>query len=342
MKFLKSEAGAMVIWLCASLLLAALLTPHLYEAGKTLAPELQKKGQSLHLKYADQEHFGATAKNHIGKAIESIGDSADRGKPDRYFSRCLLVSALVLLPFLIRRVKRISDNGKRAEFALMKQPWSARSVQLATGLAFGVIALGGLALVLHFTGASEPNGKAVSVSKLFSKALIPALGAGVIEEWVFRGLLLGLWLRACSLKTAWIGSSLMFSFLHFLKPPNGMEIADPYAWHSGLEILGSTLGHFTDPTFFITEFATLTLLGLILAYSRIKTRSLCFAIGLHAGLVFALKTFSLTQKLDPNSPLHPWFIGADLKSGLLPLVALALCMIATVFFLRKVRKPEPS
>ncbi|MCE2959272.1 MAG: CPBP family intramembrane glutamic endopeptidase [Akkermansiaceae bacterium] len=322
MRFLKSEAGALVLWLMASLLLAALLTPHLYDAGKAFAESAQTK-------------------NYSG-ALESVAQSAQKAKPDRYFSRCLLVSSLVLLPFLIRRVKRIPDQGNRAEFALIKQSWKQRGIQLALGLVIGMVALGALALVLHFTEASEPNGKTVSFSKILSKGLVPALGAGIIEEWIFRGLLLGLWLRACSPKTAWIGSSVMFSFLHFLKPPKGIEISDPYAWHSGLEILSSTFGHFTNPTFFVTEFATLTFLGIILAYSRIRSRSLCFAIGLHTGLVFALKTFSMTQVLIPSSPLHPWLIGVDLKSGLLPLMALGFCMIACVYALRKSPINNPS
>lgn len=322
MRFLKSEAGAILIWLFASLLLAALLTPHLYDAGKAFAASAQSSDYPA--------------------VLESVAKSAQKAKPDRYFSRCLLVSALVLLPFLIRRVKRIPDRGNRAEFALKKQSWARRGAQLGTGLVIGMVALGSLALILHFTGASEPNGKSITFSKILSKAFVPALGAGVIEEWIFRGLLLGLWLRACALKTAWIGSSVMFSFLHFLKPPAGIEITDPYAWHAGLEILSSTLGHFTNPTFFVTEFATLTFLGMILAYSRIRTHSICYAIGLHAGLVFALKTFSMTQALNPDSPLHPWFIGSDLKSGLLPLLALGCSMIATVFCVRRLTKPEPT
>jgi uncharacterized protein len=315
MRFLKSEAGALVLWLLASALLAALLTPHLYDAGKTFAASAQA--------------------NDYPSLLESIGKSAQKARPDRYYSRCLLISALAFLPFLIRRVNQIPDQGNRADFALIKQSWKQRGTQLLLGLTIGVVSLGTLALFLHFTGASEPNGKAISYSKIFSKALVPALGAGFIEEWLFRGLLLGLWMRACSLNAAWIGSSLMFSFLHFLKPAKGIDISDPYAWHAGLEILNSTLSHFAEPAFFITEFAALTFFGMILAYSRIRSRSLCFAIGLHAGLVLALKTFTMTQVLIPSSPLHPWFIGADLKSGLLPLVALGFCMIACVYTLRK-------
>ena len=38
--------------------------------------------------------------------------------------------------------------------------------------------------------------------------------------------------------------------------------------------------------------------------------------------------------LDPSSPLHPWFIGGDLKSGILPLVALGVCFAACIAITR--------
>ncbi len=321
MRFLKSEAGAIVLWLATALLLAALFTPYLYDAGKTLAEN-------------------AKTTDYPGW-IESIAGSADRAKLDRYYSRCLLLSALVLLPFLICRVRSVPKNDDHARYALRNLTWGNRFIHLACGVLIGVVTLGGLALILHFTGASAPDEKAFSFSKLLSKALAPALGAGITEELLFRGLLLGLWLRAHSVWRAWIGSSLMFSFVHFLKPPASTIIAEPSAWYSGFEILGSTLGHFTNPLFFVTDFATLALLGLILAYTRTRTHSLWFPIGLHIGLVFALKTFSLTQHLNFESPMYPWFIGTDLKSGILPLTALGICLIACIFTVRRLTKPAP-
>lgn len=314
MRFLKSEAGAIILWLAASLIAAALLMPWLYDAGKNLA------------------HASETA--DYPSMIESIASSAGRAKPDRFFSRALLISALALLPLLIRRVKRIPKKEGADGFALRKLTWPKRLTHLTAGLLTGAFCLGALALVLDLTGAAVPRDVSLSAGKFFSKAFLPALGAGVIEELVFRGLLLGLWLRACSLRTACIGSALMFSFMHFLSPPSGMEIANPRAWHAGFEILGSTLGHFKNPAFFFTEFATLTLLGLLLAHCRIRTFSLWLPIGIHAGLVFSLKTFSMTRTLDPASPLHPWFIGGDLKSGILPLVALGTCFAACIAITR--------
>lgn len=310
MRFLKSEAGAIMLWLAASLITAALLMPWLYDAGKILA------------------HNAATT--HYPSIIEYVATSAGRAKPDRFFSRALLISALALVPALIRRVKRIPKKTGADRFALHKLTWPQRLTHLASGLLTGSLCLGALAIVLDMTGAAVPKQVSLSAGRFFSSAFLPALGAGVVEELVFRGLLLGLWLRACSLRTACIGSALMFSFMHFLSPPAGMEIANPHSWHAGFEILGSTIGHFTNPAFFVTEFATLTLLGLLLAYCRIRTFSLWLSIGIHAGLVFALKTFSMTRSLDPQSPLHPWLIGSDLKSGILPLVALGICFAACI------------
>jgi membrane protease YdiL (CAAX protease family) len=320
MRFLKSEAGAIVLWLASALFLAALFTPHLYEAGKTLAEN-------------------AKTTDYPGW-IESIARSADRAKLDRYFSRCLLVSALALLPFLILRVRRIPKLDDHARYALRKLTWSQRCIHLFCGLTIGAASLGTLALILHFTGASESSDKAFSLSKLIPKAVIPALGAGIIEELLFRGLLLGLWLRAYSVRSAWLGSSLMFSFVHFLKPPADTIIANPSVWYSGFEVLDGTLGHFTNPLFFITNFFTLTMLGLILAYTRTRTHSLWFPIGLHAGLVFSFKIFSRNCNINIESPMYPWLIGNDLKSGILPLAALGICSIVCVYTIRKLSKPN--
>ena len=319
MRFLKSEAGAIILWLVASLFFAALLTPYLYDAGKNLATSAE------------------TAE--YPSVIESIAGSAGRADPDRYFSRSLLISGLALLPLLIRRVKSLPRDPASISPRL---PWSQRLTHLGTGILIGTATLVSVALLLHFTGGSDPKGEALTASRLFSKAIIPALGVGVIEEVIFRGLILSLWLRAGSVLSAWIGSSLFFAFLHFLKPPDGMELADPRAWHAGFEILGSTLGHFSNPKFFVTQFTLLAILGLILAWSRTRTNALWFPIGLHAGLVFALKAFSLTSRTNEDWIFYPWLIGEDLKTGILPVITLGFCFLACHFALRTIEKQPYS
>lgn len=327
MKFLKSEAGAIVLWVAASLLCAAILAPHFYTAGKALIPLISPPPG------AELQNLGTL--DGIGA---SLAGSLDRARLDRYFSRALLFSALLLLPALFHRVKSLRTSPETPH-RLQKLPWPARLIHLGTGLFIGAASLGLLGLTLELLGASTPENSSLTLGKIVSKALLPALGAGIIEEIIFRGLILGLWLRACSLWTACIGSSFLFSFLHFIKPPKGMQIDDPGAWSSGFEILGATLFHFTDPTFFITEFATLTLLGLILALCRINTRSLWLPIGVHAGLVFSLKIFATTQELVHSSTLNPWWIGNDLKTGILPILALCFCGAAGISLSRTLLSP---
>ncbi len=162
------------------------------------------------------------------------------------------------------------------------------------------------------------------MGKMISKILIPAVAAPLVEEWLFRGLLLGLWLRIAKPATACIGTSLIFAFVHFLKPPDGTVIADPTSALAGFELLGGILLHFTNPEFFVTDFATLFVVGLILAASRLRTGALWFAIGLHAGWIIAFKACNLLLDPQKDHALYPWFIGDSPRTGLLPLLALGL------------------
>ncbi len=86
-RFLRSEAGAIIFWLIASLVCAAFLSPVLYGAGKNLAA-------------------AAELENYSG-VIEWLAKACGRAKPDRFFSRALLLSALLLLPLLVIRVRAL-------------------------------------------------------------------------------------------------------------------------------------------------------------------------------------------------------------------------------------------
>ena len=75
----------------------------------------------------------------------------------------------------------------------------------------------------------------------------------------------------------------------------------------------------------------LVLVGWILGYTVVRTRSLYMAIGLHAGWVFALRSFSgLTRR---NAEPSLWF-GAELQTGLASLLLLAATLAALMWLLR--------
>ncbi|MDX1679864.1 MAG: CPBP family intramembrane glutamic endopeptidase [Akkermansiaceae bacterium] len=301
-KFLKSEAGAMVLWALFSLLGAAILTPWLYQAGKGLAAYCNAKETSAF--------------------IEWLGAACDRAEIGRYFSRALMLSALLLLPLLIRRIRRMG-RAAGATRLMELQKLGAKNSLLHAGSAFLVAGaiLWATGMILTQAGAFAADTEPVKSSRILTKCVLPAIGASLIEEWLFRGIVLGLWLRTSGPLKATIGSSLLFAFLHFLKPPGGL--ADPTHAFAGFELLGKLLLHFTEPQFFVTDFLTLTVVGIILCWARLRTDSLWFAIGLHAGWVFAYAAFNLYYN-SVESPLHPWVVGQNLRSGIAPLIALIL------------------
>jgi membrane protease YdiL (CAAX protease family) len=196
-------------------------------------------------------------------------------------------------------------------------------IHILTGFVIAGGILWGVALVLDGMGAFELKASAPAIGKLLTKVVLPSVVAALLEEWLFRGLLLGLCLRFTRPIVAVVGISLLFAFLHFLKPPSGVEISDPGGMFAGFELLGKILLHFTDPLFFVTDFSTLFVVGLILAYGRVRTGALWFSIGLHAGWIFAFKLFNLLYRDVSGHPVFPWGVGDSLRSGLLPLLALA-------------------
>ncbi len=309
----------MVLWVLAALLLAAAGAPWLYSGGKSLA--------------------AAAETRVLPGFLEWLGAACGRADFDRYFSRALLASALLFAPFLLRRVRALGGGKPVADLA--KLPWKSALFQVAAGCLIAGGMLWALGSVLEEVGAYVPKVKPITLGKLLGKIAVPAVVAPLLEEWVFRGLLLGLWLRFAKAPAACIGTSLFFAFVHFLKLPDGAVTADPALPLAGFALLGQVLLHFTDPQFFVTDFATLFFIGMILAWARLRTGALWFSIGLHAGWIAAFKGFNLLHAVVDDHPLRPWGVGESLRSGLLPLLTLALTAALCHFVMKRSNRASP-
>jgi membrane protease YdiL (CAAX protease family) len=314
-RFFQSEIGAAVIWVLGALCMTALISPWVYQAGKQLATTAEV--------------------SDLPGAVEWLAAACGRSKFSRFFDRSLLLCALLGLPFLLRRIRNLRAGAVGVESPRIKVSWQLAAAQILTGcvIAGGLLwALGG---ILDAVGFYSLKSNPPTFLKLLPKILIPAVVTSLIEEWLFRGVLLGLWLRFARPVAACIGISLLFAFLHFLKPPDGTLIANPGHPLAGFELLGKILLHFTDPMFFITDFATLLAIGLILAWARVRTGALWFSIGLHAGWILSFKAFNILYKQAPDHFLSPWGVGDNLRSGLLPLLTLGLTAIVCHFALKR-------
>lgn len=297
------------------MLLGAAFAPLLYQWGKDFAEASLAKGQ--------------------GGILGELAESCENAKFSRYYSRSLQIWAIVLLPFLCWGISRIRHES------VVGIPWKAPGLSWKgafTQIVLGFVIAAGLlwcaGMTAELLGTYTPNPKPPSVGKFISKVMVPTVAVSFLEEWLFRGILLGLWLKLVRPFAACLGTSLFFAFIHFLEPPSGSVIADPSSPLAGFELLCKVLLHFLEPHFFIQDFAALFAIGMILAYARVRTGALWFSIGLHAGWIFAFKGFNLFHKSISDHPLRPWLVGDSLRSGLLPLLTVAITAVLCHVVLR--------
>jgi membrane protease YdiL (CAAX protease family) len=315
----------------AAMLFGALLAPWLYTMGKALAEVTERK--------------------ETNGFIQWLAASCRNAEFPRYFNRSLMLSALVLLFPLIQWLKM-----ERGKLAHRDTPWSLRlpeaaiatnegqplrrnsagPIQMVVGFALGAcgLLLMGLALVhagafVWRSGTLANGASAIDGWKVLRSAMGPAAFVSVIEEIVFRGVLLGLFLRAMRPWPAMVSVSLLFAFVHFLKPPAGVMVLDPESPTAGLWLVWQILGRFAQPLDLVASFSTLAAVGLVLAYARWRTASLWLPIGLHAGWILGVTVFKAITWVSPGvSPAGKLLIGATLREGLVPLVVVFLTGIA--------------
>ena len=294
----------MLLWVAAALAFAVVISPWLYQGGKGYA-EL------------------AAARGFTGVA-GWLGMACQRAEFGRFFNRSVLLGSLLWLPLLFRRLGSLRQAGGRTLPAGAPEPWRRGASLWLLGLLLAGGVLWVLGMVASGLGAFTANPAMPGLKVLLTQAVLPAVMVSVVEEGLFRGLLLGLWLRVARPLSACIGSSVVFAFLHFLGPRSGTGIAEPAAALAGLRHVGGILRHFTEPRIFAADFLTLFALGLILAGARLRTGGLWLCIGMHSGWVIAFKAYNLTHQKVCDGPLSGWWIGDTLRSGLLPLAALGI------------------
>ena len=233
---------------------------------------------------------------------------------DKFFHRAILVAAVLLFWPLLRatNVQGLADLG------LAPNPHWGRD--FGSGVLLSVIPLvfcGALLIELHVYSFRH-----VFVWPRFGKVLLAAISVPFIEETFFRGIVLGILLRTGRKLLSVVVVSALFAAVHFLK---GSEWEPAVVtWSSGFQSIGDAFAGLGDPMMMLAAFATLFLIGCILADARVLTRSLWLPIGLHAGWIFASGTFSWLAR--GQMVALPW-IGKNLLVGIIPLGLAAVTWI---------------
>jgi membrane protease YdiL (CAAX protease family) len=225
---------------------------------------------------------------------------------DTFFHRAILIAAVLLLWPLLR----LSKVRGMADLELAPNSHWGRDV--GAGVLLSVIPLlfcAALLIVLHVYSIRH-----VLVWSRVGKVVLAAISVPLIEETFFRGIVLGILLRSNRKVVSIVAVSALFAAVHFLK---GSEWEpSTVTWTTGFQSMGDVFAGFGDPMMVLAAFATLFLIGCILADARVLTRSLWLPIGLHAGWIFASGMFSWLARWQMIA--LPW-LGKNLLVGIIPL-----------------------
>lgn len=315
---MRSEASSDVlkVWLyaAASVLLGAWVTPLVYNVGKALA-----------------EVSSAKQTNGFLEWLAGICRRADF--PDFFLASLCAAAAFLFLPLISwLRGGRSSDTGAKGTLRLpectlggqrlLSNPSGLR--QAATGFVLVTVLFLLLGGGLISVGVLDWKYSGESLVKIVLRGGAVALGLAVFQEIIFRGIAMGIFLRAMRPAAALGVSAVLFALVHFLNPPPGLTVIDPDAAGVGFALLRKIAGQFSELRVVLGSFAPLLALGLVLGYARWRTASLWLPTGLHAGWIFVNGLLgSVTLARSPDSIM--WVIsGTSLRQGLVPLAGIVL------------------
>lgn len=293
------ELGKIIFYLIAIVLMGTLLAPPLYWGGQFLA------------------HHGI---------LPWLAQVDFR----RYFHRGVLISALVLL-WPVTRWLGISKVR-----ALGLEPNSCRKPDVVAGFACSFLTVALLGVIL--LGAGMLGWNAQTPWHALGKIAVSAVVVSILEEWLFRGAILGLLARTLPESVALAATSALFSIVHFLKPLGPPPVTGNIHWLSGFALLPDALSRFKDPSLVAGGFVTLFCIGWILGWARLRTRSLAMPMGLHTGWILGVMGLEKITRRTVASML-PWF-GAELSVGLGAVVVVLAAWAPAWAWVKFGRKPK--
>lgn len=139
-----------------------------------------------------------------------------------------------------------------------------------------------------------------TVFTLLFKAILSGVMVALIEETLYRGALLGGLSETTNVLTAVIISSGIYSSVHFIKF-HRVEANSDINLLTGFDILSDSFNSFGNPAI-LDYFLALFVFGVLLALVRLNKGDIIQCMGIHAGVVFAIKIIKdLTDYVPGNN-----------------------------------------
>lgn len=310
------------VWLygVCTVVLGAWLSPLFYNAGKALADISTTKTIS-------------DVMDEIAKACRVMDFTAF------YQITIILVAGILIFPWMdwirARSTERQGGGGAwrlllplgasepdRAEY-LVKNRMGIWHAALGFLIAVGLLVPQGLAFL-----PSELWSHSISSDQLIPLAMTSLLVALLLELF-FRGLAMGVFLRAMSPAAAVGLSGVFFALMFWAFSAKGVKVADAEIGRPGFQLLSLVFARMGEVSVLLGEFLPWFVIGAVLAFARLKTASLWLPFGLNSGWALSqnwLSTLSLSSPVADVS--HANSISFH---GLLNAVAISIaCGLAMV------------
>lgn len=201
------------------------------------------------------------------------------------------------------------------------------TTELAKGFVAGFIILGSLILSLMlFDIYSLHSGRNITLDAviiLVIKAIITGLAVGVIEETLFRGAILTGLMKRSNAVIATITVSLVYAAAHFID--YHPQATDQLNWLSAPAMFLDAYSGIFNPEI-LDALIALFLLGILLSLVRLRTGNIIQCIGLHAGLVAAIKISRYFTQYDPDNRFSYLVSSHDHRLGWLAVFWLGLAI----------------
>ena len=157
-----------------------------------------------------------------------------------------------------------------------------------------------------------------------------------IEESFFRGILIQK--NKSILQTTYIilFSGAVYSLFHFINIP--LILDEEIFWNTGLIEIFNVFSNFYNLVS-IDAAITLLVFGTLLGFIRIKTMSISYCIGIHAGFVFVIKVFRQNTNVNFDSEYNSLLSSYDHFTGHLSTLWIILILTLYLIFIKNKDKP---
>jgi len=205
--------------------------------------------------------------------------------------------------------------------------------QLLQGFGLGFMTLIPVFIVLYVLKINVLDETQVWTIGLLAKNmtinLLIALLISLIEEPLFRGIMLVSLSKKLPVMAAILISSIYYAGLHFFSSNTDIPVQD-ITLFSGFKLLGEAFAHLMNPAI-LSAFFALLMVGVFLGVLRTQVKaSLGLCIGCHTCWVWQIKMNKKLFDTDYSSPYHALVSNYDGVVG--PLVAGWLMLAIAVYF----------